>query len=61
MQDFGTGIGTILAQVVAEEFGLRPEDIGVRIGDTEFPAGPPSYGSRTTASITPPARTAAWR
>jgi xanthine dehydrogenase YagR molybdenum-binding subunit len=33
----------------------------VRIGDTEFPAGPPSYGSRTTASITPPARTAAWR
>jgi len=33
----------------------------VRIGDTEFPAGPPSYGSRTTASVTPPARTAAWR
>ena len=33
----------------------------MRIGDTEFPAGPPSYGSRTTASITPPARTAAWR
>jgi len=33
----------------------------VRIGDTEFPAGPPSYGSRTTASITPPARTAAWQ
>ena len=38
-----------------------PEDITVRIGDTDFPAGPPSYGSRTTASITPPARTAAWR
>ena len=33
----------------------------MRIGDTEFPAGGPSYGSRTTASITPPARTAAWR
>jgi xanthine dehydrogenase YagR molybdenum-binding subunit len=61
VQDIGTGIGTILAQVVAEVFGLRPEDILVRIGDTDFPAGPPSHGSRTTASLTPPARTAAWR
>jgi len=61
VQDIGTGIGTVLAQVVAEVFGLRPEDITVRIGDTEFPAGGPSYGSRTTASVTPPARTAAWR
>ena len=61
VQDIGTGIGTVLAQVVAEVLGLRPEDITVRIGDTDFPAGPPSYGSRTTASITPPARTAAWR
>jgi len=61
VQDIGTGIGTVLAQVVAEELGLLPENITVRIGDTEFPAGPPSYGSRTTASITPPARTAAWR
>jgi xanthine dehydrogenase YagR molybdenum-binding subunit len=61
VQDIGTGIGTVLAQTVAEVFGLRPEAIGVRIGDTESPAGPPSYGSRTTASITPPARAAAWR
>jgi xanthine dehydrogenase YagR molybdenum-binding subunit len=61
VQDIGTGIGTVLAQVVAEVLGLRPEEITVRIGDTEFPAGPPSYGSRTTASITPPARSAAWR
>jgi xanthine dehydrogenase YagR molybdenum-binding subunit len=61
VQDIGTGIGTVLAQVVAEVLGLRPQAIHVRIGDTEFPAGPPSYGSRTTASITPPARTAAWR
>jgi xanthine dehydrogenase YagR molybdenum-binding subunit len=61
VQDIGTGVGTILAQVVAEVFGLRPEQITARIGDTDFPAGPPSYGSRTTASITPPARTAAWR
>ena len=61
VQDLGTGIGTVLAQVVAEELGLRAEDITVHIGDTEFPAGPPSHGSRTTASITPPARTAAWK
>ena len=61
VQDIGTGIGTVLAQVVAEEFGLQPEDITVRIGDTDFPAGPPSYGSRTTASITPPARNAAYK
>jgi len=61
VQDIGTGTGTVMAQTVAEVFGLRPEQITVRIGDTEFPAGPPSYGSRATASITPPARTAAWR
>jgi len=61
VQDIGTGIGTVMAQVVAEVLGLSPEQIVVRIGDTEFPAGPPSYGSRTTASITPPARTAAWQ
>jgi xanthine dehydrogenase YagR molybdenum-binding subunit len=61
VQDIGSGIGTVLAQVVAEELGLRPEDITVRIGDTNFPPGPPSYGSLTTASITPPARNAAYR
>ena len=33
----------------------------MRIGDTAFPPGTPSYGSRATASITPPARVAAWR
>jgi xanthine dehydrogenase YagR molybdenum-binding subunit len=61
VQDIGTGTSTVLAQVVAEEFGLRAGDITVRIGDTEFPAGSPSYGSRATASMTPPARNAAYR
>jgi xanthine dehydrogenase YagR molybdenum-binding subunit len=61
VQDIGTGIGTVLAQVVAEVLGLRVDQIMVRIGDTEFPSGPPSYGSRTTASITPAARTAAFQ
>jgi len=60
VQDIGTGTSTVMAQTVAEVLGLRTEDITVRIGDTEFPPGPPSYGSRATASITPPARVAAW-
>jgi len=60
VQDIGTGTSTVMAQTVAEVLGLRTKDIIVRIGDTEFPPGPPSYGSRATASITPPARTAAW-
>ena len=59
VQDIGTGICTVLAQVVAEELGLKATDITVRIGDTDFPEGPPSYGSMTTASITPAARNAA--
>jgi len=61
VQDIGTGTSTVMAQTVAEVFGLHANDVTVRIGDTEFPPGPPSYGSRATASITPPARTAAWR
>ena len=60
-QDIGTGTRTVLAQVVAEEFGLRAEDIGAHIGDTRFPPGPPSGGSRVTASLTPAARNAAYR
>jgi len=61
VQDIGTGIRTVLAQVVGETLGLRPADIDVRIGDTDFPAGPPSYGSMTTASLSPAARNAAHR
>lgn len=61
VQDIGGGIRTVLAQVVAEELGLRPQEIGVRIGDTNFPQGPPSGGSMTTNSITPAARNAAYK
>jgi xanthine dehydrogenase YagR molybdenum-binding subunit len=60
-QDIGTGTRTILAQVVAEEFGLRPAQIGSYIGDTRYPIGPPSGGSRVTGSLTPAARNAAYR
>jgi xanthine dehydrogenase YagR molybdenum-binding subunit len=58
-QDIGTGTRTVFAQVVAEELGLRAEDIKVRVGDSRFPAGPPSGGSRVTSSLTPAARNAA--
>ena len=61
VQDIGGGIRTALAQVVAEELGLQPADITVRIGDTAFPPGPGSGGSKTTGSITPAARNAAFR
>ncbi|MFL5352651.1 xanthine dehydrogenase family protein molybdopterin-binding subunit [Archangium sp.] len=60
-QDIGTGTRTILAQVVAEEFGLRAEDIGSHIGDSRYPAGPASGGSRVTSTLTPAARNAAYR
>jgi xanthine dehydrogenase YagR molybdenum-binding subunit len=60
-QDIGTGTRTVLAQVVAEEFGLKPEDIGSYVGDTRYPPGPPSGGSQVTSSLTPAARNAAWR
>ncbi|MFP2910700.1 xanthine dehydrogenase family protein molybdopterin-binding subunit [Pyxidicoccus sp. 3LFB2] len=60
-QDIGTGTRTILAQVVAEEFGLRPEQIGAHVGDSRYPMGPASGGSRVTSSLTPAARNAAYR
>ena len=60
-QDIGTGTRTVLAQVVAEEFGLRAEDIGAYIGDTRYPVGPASGGSRVTCTLTPAARNAAYR
>jgi xanthine dehydrogenase YagR molybdenum-binding subunit len=60
-QDVGTGTRTVLAQVVAEELGLRAEQVGSYIGDTRYPIGPPSGGSRVTGSLTPAARNAAYR
>jgi xanthine dehydrogenase YagR molybdenum-binding subunit len=61
VQDIGGGIKTVLAQVVAEEFGVKPSEVMIRIGDTRYPVGPPSGGSMTTASLTPAARNAAYQ
>lgn len=60
VQDLGTGTKTILAQCVAEEFGIPPEQVIVRIGDTRYPIGPDSGGSITAGSITPAVRNAAY-
>ncbi len=61
VQDIGGGIKTVIAQVVAEELGLQPRDVTVRIGDTQLPPGPPSGGSMTTSSLTPAVRNAAYK
>jgi len=61
VQDIGTGTRTALAMVVAEELGVAPSAVTMRIGDTRFPIGPSSGGSKTLTAITPPARTAAYR
>jgi xanthine dehydrogenase YagR molybdenum-binding subunit len=60
VQDIGGGIRTALAQCAAEELGLKPTDIIVKIGDTHYPAGAASGGSMTTNSMTPVARNAAF-
>lgn len=61
VQDIGTGTRTALAMVVAEELGVRPEDVTVKIGDTEYPIGCASGGSKTLLAMTAPARVAAYR
>jgi xanthine dehydrogenase YagR molybdenum-binding subunit len=59
VMDIGTGTRTALAMILAEDLGLRPEDIDVRIGDTRWPIGPASGGSKTLVGITPAVRQAA--
>jgi xanthine dehydrogenase YagR molybdenum-binding subunit len=58
-QDIGSGFRTVIAVVAAEELGLRPADITVRVGDTQLPEGPGSGGSNTTNSVVPAVRLAA--
>jgi xanthine dehydrogenase YagR molybdenum-binding subunit len=53
-QDIGQGSRTVIANTVAEEFGLEPHEVEVRIGDSHLPEGPGAGGSRSTASIVPP-------
>ena len=61
VQDIGTGTRTVIAVIAAEELGLKPGDIEVRIGDTNFPPGPGSGGSTTAPSIGAAVRNGALR
>jgi xanthine dehydrogenase YagR molybdenum-binding subunit len=61
VQDMGTGSRTVLARAVAGAFGLEPDEVEVRLGDSRLPRGPGSGGSRTTATIGPAALDAATR
>lgn len=58
-QDLGTGTRTYMAVVTAETLGLKPEDITVKIGNTEYPWCGSSGGSTTTPSVAPAIRDAA--
>jgi xanthine dehydrogenase YagR molybdenum-binding subunit len=61
VQDLGTGIKTVLAQILAEDYGMAPAQVSVKVGDTDYPIGPNSGGSVTTASLTPAVRDASWQ
>ncbi len=50
MTDIGTGTYTILAQVAADMLGLPVASVDVRIGDTAFPPGAGSGGSKAACS-----------
>jgi xanthine dehydrogenase YagR molybdenum-binding subunit len=50
MTDIGTGTYAILGQVAGEMLGLMPDDIEVRLGDTDLPPGSGSGGSFGAAS-----------
>lgn len=58
-QDIGTGTRTVLAVLAAEELGLPPDRVAVRLGHTTDPEGPASGGSVTASSLGPCARDAA--
>ncbi len=58
-QDIGTGYRTAMTVVAAEELGIAPADVTLRLGDTQFPEGPSSGGSVTTNSMAPAVRLAA--
>jgi xanthine dehydrogenase YagR molybdenum-binding subunit len=58
VMDIGTGTRTALAMVLAEDLGLAADQIDVQIGDTRWPIGPASGGSKTLVGITPAVRQA---
>jgi xanthine dehydrogenase YagR molybdenum-binding subunit len=58
-QDTGQGTRTVIATTVAEALGVDVKQVAVEIGDSRFPHGPASAGSRSTSSLVPAAQDAA--
>jgi xanthine dehydrogenase YagR molybdenum-binding subunit len=48
--ELGTGTYTVMRQVAADELGVAPEKVTVRLGDTRLPASHASIGSSTMAN-----------
>ncbi len=57
-QDLGGGTRTMMAVIAAESLGVSPEDITVKIGDTDYPWAVLSGGSLTVPSVGPAIRDA---
>ncbi len=58
-QDLGTGVRTYVGTIVAEEFGLRVEQVLGRVGHSEYGPATGSGGSTTTGSVAPAVKHAA--
>ncbi len=50
-QDIGTGIATILTQIVCGVLGLEPGLVSCEIGDTDLPEAGPTFGSSSTMGV----------
>jgi xanthine dehydrogenase YagR molybdenum-binding subunit len=59
-QDIGTGFKSVLANLTAEELGLRADQVRATAGHTNDPSGPAAGGSTTTPSLAPAIRHAAY-
>jgi xanthine dehydrogenase YagR molybdenum-binding subunit len=49
--DIGSGIRAVLPIIAAEQLGIPPERVEVRLGDTDLPEAPGTFGSATTMSV----------
>ncbi len=51
--ELGNGAYTIFRQIAADGLGLLLDRVSFDLGDTRFPAAPPTHGSITTATVGP--------
>ena len=57
-QDIGSGIRTVVQQIVAEEMGLPLDMVTPNVGKSTYPYSSASGGSRTIGSVSPPVKNA---